>query len=146
MQSLKHLMRLTVWVLVGTAIGSTFALAAEPVLHEIRFEQLGEDKEKVYFKLNGFFPPKTFGIEEKQLRLVCDFADTQLQEGVPHRIDIRGNCIQRLRIGIHPPPQPKVRVVFDLVLNQDYAVQQVFYKKENIFAIIISRQPPSPSP
>ena len=146
MQSLKHLTLLAVWVLVGTAIGSPYARAAEPALQEIRFEQLDQNREKVYFQLNGFFPPKTFGIEEQQLRLVCDFADTQLQADVPPRIDTRGNCIQRLRIGIHPPPQAKVRVVFDLVPNRDYSVQQVFYKQEHIFAIIVSRQPPPSAP
>ena len=91
----------------------------------------------VLFKLNDFYPPLVFGIEKGNPRVVCDFLDTVLGSDIETTIQTRGMFVSRIRTALHPSPA-KVRVVLDLVPNKNYDLQQVFFKEDNLFVIIIS--------
>ncbi|RLA92909.1 MAG: hypothetical protein DRG25_05485 [Deltaproteobacteria bacterium] len=119
------------------------ATASNPLIKKIRFEKTSSTEEKVFFTLNGFYPPEIFGLKGEKPRIVCDFFNAQLENPTDRLIETHGDFIQGIRIGVHSSPQPKIRVVLDLVPNQTYDVQQIFFRKENIFLIIVRLTKPS---
>ena len=66
---------------------------------------------------------------------------TQRAAGSGRLMEANGKGIQQIRVGLHKGPDPKVRVVFDLVAHQDsdYEIQPVFYKDENLYALTVKR-------
>ena len=110
---------------------------ADPILLDVSFESTANDSEMVLFKLNDFYPPIVFGIEKGNPRVVCDFLDTSLAKTVLPVIQTKGLFVSKIRTARHPSPE-KVRVVLDLVPNRNYDLQQVFFKEDNLFVIIIS--------
>lgn len=119
--------------------------ALEPILLDVRFEKNENDSEMVLFKLNDFYPPIVFGIEEGNPRVVCDFLDTALGKNVTPVLRTGGEYLYRIRTATHVKPG-KVRVVLDLVPNRNYDLQQVFFKEDDLFVIIISAFDEAPSP
>lgn len=87
--------------------------------------------------LTGNFPPEAQVIEGDIPRIYCDFSDVRMEKTIPRTIGVNGKYVLQVRTGIHPPPEPKSRVVLDLVPNHDYEVEQLFYEKENRYSIII---------
>jgi len=118
---------------------------ADPILRDVSFETTANDSEMVLFKLNDFYPPIVFGIEKGTPRVVCDFLDTDLAEDVLPIIQTGGIYVSRIRTARHSSPE-KVRVVLDLVPNRNYDLQQVFFKEDNLFVIIISEFAEEPVP
>ncbi len=108
-----------------------------PILTSITFDNNSNRGEMVLFKLNEFHPPIVFGIEEGTPRVVCDFKDTAVAKDIPESLKTAGKYIQKIRIGKNKG-EKKVRVVLDLVPNYSYDLQQVFFKEENLFVIIIN--------
>ena len=108
-----------------------------PRLFSIEFDNTSERGEMVLFQLNEFYPPVVFGIEEGSPRVICDFMETEMGEKVPTRIDARGQYVQTIRTSVHQNPQ-KIRTVIDLRPNKSYDLQQVFFKDENLFILIIN--------
>ena len=112
-------------------------IPADPVLLDVTFESTANDSEMVLFKLNDFYPPIVFGIEKGNPRVVCDFLDTGLASDIQTVIQTNGIFVSKIRTARHPNPE-KVRVVLDLVPDKNYDLQQVFFKEDNLFVIIIS--------
>jgi len=112
-------------------------------IKEIRFKTAPEGGEMVIFRLNGYSPPKIFTLDEGRPRVVCDFFDTSLGAGVGRLIEVNGQVVRNIRIGIYNGPVPKVRVVSDLVSQEDsvYEIRPVFFKDENIYTLTIKRVP-----
>lgn len=108
-----------------------------PTLLSITFENNSNRGEMVLFKLNEFHPPIVFGIEEGTPRVVCDFKDTAAGRNIPESLKTAGKFIRKIRIG-EQKEENKLRVVLDLVPNYSYDLQQVFFKEENLFVIIIN--------
>ena len=113
------------------------AIASNPQLREIRFEKGENGEERVLFVLDGNSPPKTFAIEGKKPRLVCDFIGLKLDKKVKNLIKVDGRLIKAIRVGIHLSPTPKIRVVLDLRPNQDYEIRQAFFVDKNIYAVVL---------
>jgi hypothetical protein len=111
--------------------------AVDPILRDVSFDNTSSDSEMVLFKLNDFYPPIVFGIEKGNPRVVCDFLDTELDRGVKPVLETNGTYVDRIRVARHNDPD-KVRVVLDLVPSRNYDLQQVFFKEENLFVIVIS--------
>ena len=111
--------------------------SANPHILEITYEDSSDKGEMVHFKLNDFYPPVVFGIEKGQPRVVCDFINTEIAEGVELLIESNGKYIEKIRTAKHENPD-KVRVVLDLVANKNYDLQQVFFKEDNLFVIIVN--------
>ena len=91
----------------------------------------------VIFELNGYYPPETQVLDGGQPRLVCDFHNARISGNIPRTRELENGYIERIRIGIHDEPQPKVRVVMDFKPGADYTVEQLFYEKENYYTFII---------
>lgn len=108
-----------------------------PVLQSIAFEKNGSKGETINFQLNTFNPPVVFGIEEESPRIVCFFKDTTAGENLPDTVEAKGRFVKSIKVGKYSNPD-NIRVVMDLVPNQNYDLQQVFFKEENMFMIIIN--------
>lgn len=111
--------------------------ASEPLLKEIQFVKTSANEEKVIFLLNGFYSPEIFALKGEKPRVVCDFINLRLENTVKRQIDTNGDFIQCIRVGIHPSASSKVRVVLDLVPYQSYDIQQIFFRKDNTFVLIV---------
>lgn len=118
--------------------------SAGPLLKKISFDTSSDKGEMVLFELNGFYPPIVRGVEEGLPRAVCDFSNTRLADGVNSINNVQGKYVKAIRVGKHTEPD-KIRVVLDLEPNNNYDLQQVFFKEENLFVIIVNTiTPPTP--
>ncbi len=113
------------------------ASSTDPILHSVTFDNSTNRGEMVQFKLNDFYPPVVFGIEEGLPRVVCDFKDTKAGPTLEESIKANGRHVRSIRIGKHQKPN-KIRVVIDLEPNTNYDLQQVFFKEDNLFVIIVN--------
>lgn len=107
---------------------------------EIRVEFAPGGEEKVSFLLNGFYPPKHFALEGDRPRVACDFFGVSLGKDIGRCIKVNGRLIQQIRTAIYRGQNPKVRIVLDLVPGKNYEIDQIFYKKDNIYAIIVKEE------
>lgn len=111
--------------------------ADRPILFDVSFDGSSNKGEMVKFKLNEFHPPIVFGIEEGNPKVVCDFLDTTLAEDVQLEIESKGVYVDHIRTEkLHDPE--KIRVVLDMLPYKNYDLQQVFFKEENLFVIIVN--------
>ena len=104
-------------------------------IEEIQFNITPEGEEKVVFVLNGFYPPDTFVLEENVPKVVCDFSGSQLAPSIDRNREVNGSFVRKIRIGDHKGAEPKLRVVLDLVPDRDYEVEQIFFRKENLYTL-----------
>jgi hypothetical protein len=109
----------------------------EPRLESVRFDASSPKGEMILFKLNGFHPPAVHGVEEGIPRVVCDFNNTKLIDSVSKVIKADGRFVKVIRTSKTKKPE-KARVVIDLEPNRSYDLQQVFFKEDNLFVIIVN--------
>jgi len=107
-----------------------------PTLYSVEFDNTSHRGEIVAFKLNGFNPPVVFGIEEDIPRIVCFFKDTSAGEKLGELVAAEGKFIKNIKIGKYRNPD-NIRVVLDLVPGKNYDLQQIFFKEDNLFMVII---------
>lgn len=113
----------------------------DPQLLEITFDDSSNKGEMVIFRLNDFFPPTVSAIEKDTPRVLCDFMDMHLGADVNKEIFANGKFVERIRTTQHKGPD-KVRVSLDLSADRDYDLQQVFFKNDNLFVIIVNELQP----
>lgn len=111
--------------------------AQPPVLYSIEFDKDANRGETINFKLNTFNPPVVFGIEEDTPRIVCFFKDTTAGPDLQDLVEAKGHFVKSIQVGKYSNPD-NIRVVLDLVPNLNYDLQQVFFKEDNMFMIIIN--------
>ncbi|WP_417908854.1 AMIN domain-containing protein [Candidatus Electronema sp. PJ] len=111
--------------------------ATDTVLSSVLFEKNSNRGEMVMFRLNKFHPPVVFGLEEKKPRVVCDFQDTMAGERLPESLNADGKYVRGIRIERDEVGR-KIRVVLDLAPSNSYDLQQVFFKNDNLFVLIIN--------
>jgi hypothetical protein len=104
---------------------------------EIESDIKSPTAEMITIVLTGLFPPKAQVIEGKTPKIICDFPGVLMEKTIKRMIAINGRYILQIRTGIHPPPEPKSRVVIDLAPNRDYEVEQLFYEQNNRYSMII---------
>jgi hypothetical protein len=85
-------------------------------------------------------PPETFALEGEKPRLICDFFAASLHKDIDREIEVNGDLIKKIRIGRHENPEKKVRIVMDLVPDQEYVVEHIFYKKEKLYTLVIKEK------
>ena len=95
----------------------------------------------VLFRLNKFSPPIVSVIEKEKPRVLCDFMKMNMDPGVQSIIDANGKYVERIRAARHNDPK-KVRVVLDLLPDRDYDLQQVFFRNDNLFVLIVNELSP----
>jgi hypothetical protein len=107
------------------------------VLSSVVFDKHSNRGEMVMFRLNRFHPPVVFGLEERKPRVVCDFQETKAGDRLPSHVAADGKFVQGISITKEEDEQ-KIRVVLDLAPDHSYDLQQVFFKNENLFVLIIN--------
>jgi hypothetical protein len=112
-------------------------VAEPPQLLKISFDDSSNRGEMVLFRLNDFYPPTVSAIEKETPRVLCDFMDMQMVEGVEENMVANGKYVKRIRAARHKNPN-KVRVVLDLSPDRDYDLQQIFFKNDNLFVLIVN--------
>ena len=111
--------------------------APDPLLSDVSFENTSNKGEMVLFKLNGFYPPAVSGKEDGTPLVICDFSGTRLGKKVVKEQLSHGEFIEQ--INVHQLQEPDViRVTLELVPNNNYDLQQVFFKEDNLFVIIVN--------
>ncbi|WP_028582891.1 AMIN domain-containing protein [Desulfogranum mediterraneum] len=130
--------------LPGPAAKQKLAAPTIATLESIRYENSALKGEMILFQLNGFYPPTVQGVEEGVPRAVCDFANTRLGAEVKTINRIKGTYLKAIRVGQHRNPE-KIRVVLDLEANNNYDLQQLFFREEKLFVIIINTIEPTPA-
>ncbi|MBI5592404.1 MAG: AMIN domain-containing protein [Deltaproteobacteria bacterium] len=119
---------------------SVIADSSKKIL-EIESDLTSPSAEMITIVLTGLFPPETQVIEGKTPKIICDFPNVLMEKTIKRMIPINGKYVLQVRTGIHPPPEPKTRVVIDLAPNHDYEVEQLFYEKNNRYSMIIREKP-----
>lgn len=115
--------------------------AAPPQLLEITFDDSSNKGEMVLFHLNDFYPPTVSAVEKDTPRVFCDFTEMGLGAKVREDIAAKGKFVQRIRTTKHKKPD-KVQVVLELSPDRDYDLQQVFFKNDNLFVLIVNELSP----
>jgi hypothetical protein len=108
-----------------------------PVVESIEFDGKSPKGEMVLFKLNDFHPPVIHGVEEGIPRVICDFDKAQLASSVKNLIKTEGKFVKVIRVTKNKKPE-RVRVVIDLEPKLSYDLQQVFFKEDKLFVIIVN--------
>ncbi len=116
--------------------------ALDPLLSEVSFENTSSKGEMVLFKLNGFYPPTVSGEEEGTPSVICDFAGTRLGDKVVKEQATHGEYVERVSVK-QLNDSDLIRVTLELVPNKNYDLQQVFFKEDNLFVIIVNSYNPT---
>ncbi len=112
-----------------------------PQLLDVSFDDSSDRGEMVLFHLTDFSPPIVSALEKGNPRVLCDFMTTGMGKGVEENIYANGKFVERIRTSRHQKPD-KVRVELELTPDRDYDLQQVFFKNDNLFVLIINELPP----
>jgi len=118
--------------------------SGKPKLLEVSFDDSSNKGEMVLFRLNDFYPPTVSAIQKDTPRVLCDFMAMELGPDVQPTILAKGKYIERIRTAIHHDPE-SVRVVLDLSPDRDYDLQQVFFRNDNLFVLIVNELAPDQS-
>lgn len=128
----------------ATTVPVTPAIAAakteKPQLLNISFDDSSNKGEMVLFHLTTFQPPAVSAVEKDNPRVFCDFIGMELGKGVEENIAAKGKYVERISTSKHSKPD-KIRVVLTLTPNRDYDLQQVFFKNDNLFVLIVNELP-----
>jgi hypothetical protein len=119
--------------------------AGKPRVLNISFDDSSAKGEMVLFHLSGFYPPTVSAVEKDNPRVFCDFLGMEIDKGVEEVITAKGKFVERISTAKPSSPE-KVRVVLHLVPNRDYDLQQVFFKNDNLFVLIVNELPPAKTP
>ncbi|NIA05475.1 MAG: AMIN domain-containing protein [Proteobacteria bacterium] len=108
-----------------------------PVIKSIKFDNDSSRGEIVRFQLNGFYPPTVTGLKKNAPRVGCDFKNATVPGSVKKLIECNGKYIKTIQV--EPSHNPdRVKVILNLVPGNKYDLQQIFFKKDNLFVIIIN--------
>lgn len=107
-----------------------------PYLSDIQFEPDSPRGELVKLKLNGFYPPVLHNVESGTPKVICEFSKLDVAPGLEGQIKGRGRLVKSIRVdkSLHGG---SVNIVVELAPNYHYDLQQLFFKQENIFALIV---------
>lgn len=121
----------------GVATSSVGAPTEVPYLSAIQFDPDSPKGELVQFKLNGFYPPVLRSIETGTPQVICEFTNLQIAPALEGPIKISGRHVKAIRLN-KSLDNSKVRVFIELEPNRSYDLQQVFFKEDNFFVLIVN--------
>ncbi len=110
-------------------------------LLDVSYDDSSSRGEKVTFHLTGFHPPTVSAVEKDNPRVICDFAGMELAKAVEQNIIAKGKYIERITITKLSKPDT-IRATLSLTPNRDYDLQQIFFKNDNLFVLIVNELPP----
>ncbi len=108
-----------------------------PVIRSIKFDNRSSCGEMIRFQLNGFYPPVVMGLKTNVPCVGCDFKNATVPESVKKLIECNGKYVKTIQVESSHNPN-KVKVILNLVSGNKYDLQQVFFKQDNLFVIIIN--------
>lgn len=103
----------------------------------IRTETISEEEEKVVFVLSDFFTPETFVVAGENPKVICDFSNALLGEGVKRLIPVDGRLIREVRIEPRTGTESVVRITMSLVPDKNYQVKQIFHRQDKLYVLIV---------
>lgn len=112
-------------------------LNPEAMLSEVTFENTSNKGEMVLFKLNGFYPPEVTGQEKGTPKVTCLFRGARMGEELVKVQNPKGQFVSKIVVDQKEGSAP-VEVTLELVPNKNYDLQQVFFKEDNLFVIIVN--------
>ncbi|WP_373499261.1 SH3 domain-containing protein [Desulfococcus sp.] len=113
---------------------------SEKEIRAIRFETTPEGNENIIFELNGFHPPKTYTLDDQSVPMVvCEFADTRLSPGIGSAIPANGILVTGISIRGSGGAGSPVLVEAALDPRFKYSVDQVFFKKTNLYVMTFKK-------
>ncbi|WP_457576411.1 AMIN domain-containing protein [Desulfomarina sp.] len=121
---------------IGKDIGESKAR-----LLEISFDDSSNKGEMVIFRLNDFYPPSVSAVEKETPRVICDFMDMELGPDVNRTISAKGKYVEKITTSDPAAGTDRIQVVLDLAPDRDYDLQQVFFKNDNLFVLIVNELP-----
>jgi hypothetical protein len=117
--------------------GEKLAPPVVPMLLEISIDDSSGRGETVLFHLNDFHPPTVSANEKDPPRIFCDFMAMNLGPNVQKTIPAKSKYIERIRTARHRNPD-KVQVILELSPGRDYDLQQIFFRKDNLFVLVVN--------
>ena len=115
-----------------------------PTLLDVSFVGTSAKGELVQLKLNGFYAPKISAIEEGLPQVICEYSDMAMESKVPRIIPAEGKFVKTIRI-TGDAAKKNIRIVLELQPNKSYDLQQVYFKDDQIFVLIVNELKKSPS-
>ena len=106
------------------------------IINSITFDNSTKQGEMVLFKMNRFFSPEIFGVVEGQPRVVCDFQGVSVADTVKPETRVNGAYIRSIEVKKDNPASTKV--ILELEPKTNYDIQQVYFKEDQLFVIIIN--------
>lgn len=102
------------------------------IVEGVSFQVAKDRTEKVSIKLNGPCVPKIYTMNaDNKPRLVIDLAGAGSAASVKPVVKGGDTLVKNIRIGVHPEPSAKVRIVLDLHPDRAYTYTKDFLKQEN---------------
>jgi len=102
------------------------------IVEGVSFQIAKDQTEKVSIKLNGPCVPKIYTMNgDNKPRLVIDLAGAGSAVSVKPVVKVGNTLVKNIRIGVHPEPSAKVRIVLDLHSDRAYTYTKDFLKQEN---------------
>jgi hypothetical protein len=111
--------------------------AADPMILEISFDDSSGRGDMVLIRVNGFYPPSVSAIETDTPRVLCDFLATGFTPEIDKEIQANGRYVKRIYTTMHQDPE-LVRVVLELLPEHNYDLQQVFFRNDNLFVLMVN--------
>lgn len=96
-------------------------------------------EERILFTLSDFVTPRVFTIEGRRPMVVCDFMGVGPGPEVEESNKIDGRIIKSVNVLVHSVEEPITRIIIELFSKQDYDMQHVFYKEENLYVLNIKQ-------
>jgi len=96
-----------------------------------------DTRDNVLIYVNAMNDPKLQTLNGENPRIVLDFLNARHIARESYEINTAGNFIKKIRIRTYKEPLPKVRVVFDMMPNKKYALEQRFSKEGNMYSFDI---------
>ncbi|WP_159441329.1 AMIN domain-containing protein [Desulfopila aestuarii] len=111
-------------------------ISAAPVLLSVSFDNaFSQSGEMVLLQLSDFQPPVISTREKDPPMIYCDFAGAEVGERVTNEISAGGKYVEKIRVA---GDKSNVRVSLDLVPGSNYDLQQVYFKEDNLFVLIVN--------
>lgn len=110
----------------------------QSVLTSVTFDATNPLGEMVLLKVRSFQPPTIFGVQEGSPSVVCNFTDIQANDGISDNITANGKYIKNIRVK-KDQTENTIKVVLELTADNSYDLQQVFFKEDNLFVIIVNK-------
>jgi len=110
---------------------------AQPELFSIRFDNSSNKGEMILFHLSDFHPPLISAVGKENPRILCEFSEVILGESIVDSFTTDGDFVKGVSVSTIEK-SGNVRVVVELNPNKDYDLQQVFFKNDNLFVLIVN--------